>query len=154
MEDLNGDGVDELLIKCTNSNYPTDIIADAYTYDDSQVKRILLSWERSFYTLCEGNVLKYHGSGGACEFEDRVCKFEGKFMFTEKCNYTTEMLAAPKTIMELGMHGGGGSKVPYYFIGEDGIQTTVSDDVAKEKSNQIDSYQTKQVAWTPITQAL
>lgn len=47
--DLNGDGTDELLIGCGTDS----TIADAFTFENGQVKRILFSWARSYYEMCE-----------------------------------------------------------------------------------------------------
>lgn len=63
--DLNGDGIDELIIG--NNMYDNILITDIYYYDGSSAKSLLGGfWYRNSVTIYENGKFIVHGSGGAC----------------------------------------------------------------------------------------
>lgn len=69
-------------------------------------------------------------------------------------DYSSDALAAPKTILKLELDRTTKSTSPYYFTGEDGNEKTISDAEAKTKRNEFDSYAVVTINWIPITQGL
>lgn len=69
--DLNGDGMDELLIGMDTEEEQQynevfqNVIYDMYTYMDGQIIHLATSGERFTYQLCEDNTIYYFGSSGA-----------------------------------------------------------------------------------------
>lgn len=69
--DLNGDGVEELLIgmdadeETQYGDIYQNMIYDLYTYMNDKVVHLATSGERFVYQLCEDNTIYYWGSGGA-----------------------------------------------------------------------------------------
>ena len=69
--DLNGDGIDELLIGMDSEEEQQygdtyqNLIYDLYTYMDDRIIHLATSGERCTYQLCEDNTIYNYGSGGA-----------------------------------------------------------------------------------------
>ena len=151
--DLNADGSQELIIRCTSDIYPNEHVADAYAYDEGQAKRILWSMARVRYTLCSEGYLRFYASGGANTFEDGIYKFAGKFDFSKSTN--ARYVDDPKTIMKIEMDGTSAQKAPYYFTDESGTKKQISDEEAKQKFSEMDAnYPEMNATWIPITQTL
>lgn len=67
IRDLDGDGVDELILGCNEVSYPGwgNFIYDIFTIKDGQRVHILDGWERNIYQLCDDGTIYNSGSGGA-----------------------------------------------------------------------------------------
>lgn len=66
--DLNGDGVEELLIGM-DEDEGIQQIYDLYTYMNEKIVHLATSGERFGYQLCEDNTISYWGSGGVASTE-------------------------------------------------------------------------------------
>ena len=63
--DLDKDGVPELLITSSESEYYDGYLYDMFTLEDGQPVRVLASSDRIHYHLTEDDLILYEGSGGA-----------------------------------------------------------------------------------------
>ena len=63
--DINGDGIDELMIGSVNENAYTGMFFDLYTMVDGQMLLVVSSGERDSYYLCEDYTIANEESGGA-----------------------------------------------------------------------------------------
>lgn len=63
--DINGDGIEELMIGSVNENAYTGMFFDLYTIVDGQISLVISSGERDRYYLCEDYTIANEGSGGA-----------------------------------------------------------------------------------------
>ncbi len=155
LKDLNNDGVQELLIKCNSETYDNDFIADAYTYQDGNLKRILCSWARSNYTLCQNGYLRYYGSGGWNSWTRKIVKFEGEFNLQGSGSGEFQC-AEPSVILELTCDGVASSENagPFYCTREDGQKKQISEAEEQQVYQEIQNYQIEDVDWVPVTQGL
>ncbi len=155
LQDLNNDGVQELLIKCNSETYENDFIADAYTYQDGNLERILCSWARVNYTLCQDGYLRYYGSGGWNSWTREIAKFEGEFNLQGSGSGEFQY-AEPRVILKLTCDGEASSENagPYYCTREDGQKRQISEAEAQQVYQEIQNYQVEDVNWIPVTQGL
>ena len=65
LNDLDGNGVPELLIGSDGGEYPGSYIYDMFTLENGALKRVLASSERVAYMLYPENRILHRGSGGA-----------------------------------------------------------------------------------------
>lgn len=63
--DINGDGIDELMIGAVGKEADTGMFYDLYTIVDGQRSLVVSSGERDRYYLCEDYTIANEGSGGA-----------------------------------------------------------------------------------------
>lgn len=63
--DINGDGIDELMIGGADEDVDTGMFYDLYTIVDGQRALVASSGERDRYYLCEDHTIANEGSGGA-----------------------------------------------------------------------------------------
>ena len=68
--DLNNDGIDELLLYSNEVKF-----LSVYGLQDGEVYNWLSPMTRSSFTLREGNIIEYNGSGGASTWERRLFKY-------------------------------------------------------------------------------
>ncbi|MBR2213749.1 MAG: hypothetical protein IJ889_04865 [Eubacterium sp.] len=81
--DLNGDGVDELIISLLKKKGFDDYIISLYQYVDGEgVKKIEDGWARNRYYLLKDNVLLNEASGGAFNSETSKLKMVGRNLKT------------------------------------------------------------------------
>ena len=66
--DINGDGIEELMIGSVNENAYTGMFFDLYTIVDGQISLVISSGERDRYYLCEDYTIANEGSGGALSY--------------------------------------------------------------------------------------
>ena len=86
--DINGDGIEELMIGSVNENAYTGMFFDLYTIVDGQISLVISSGERDRYYLCEDYTIANEGSGGALSsvsgyydlISDQLQLKEGVFM--------------------------------------------------------------------------
>lgn len=75
LKDLNKDGLPELLIGATTSDYYEGCIIDLFTLQNGQPKRVLASSDRCRYYLRSDNMISCAGSGGASYSSNDLLKF-------------------------------------------------------------------------------
>lgn len=81
--DLNGDGVDELIISLLEKKGFNNYIISIYQYVNGEgVKKIEDGWARNRYYLLKGNVLLNEASGGAFHTETSKLKMIGRNLKT------------------------------------------------------------------------
>lgn len=64
-KDLDGDGIDELLLGSTIKESGETVIYDIFTIKDSKLKHVVSGSERARYYLCKDGTVAMEGSGGA-----------------------------------------------------------------------------------------
>ncbi|SCX11449.1 hypothetical protein SAMN02910339_01639 [Lachnospiraceae bacterium YSD2013] len=84
IEDIDGDGVDELLLG-ENDPHPEKeydgIIYDLYTYEDGYIKHLFSGWPRNAYHLTDGNEFVCEWATSADEFGKKYYKYsEGELI--------------------------------------------------------------------------
>ena len=88
--DIDGDGIEELLIGSVNKDADpyTGMFFDLYTMIDGQRTLVVSSEERNRYYLCEDHTIAYEGSGSAWNSDYKYYDFvSGKLQFKENVFY-------------------------------------------------------------------
>lgn len=88
--DIDGDGIEELLIGSVNKDADpyTGMFFDLYTMIDGQRTLVVSSAERNRYYLCEDHTIAYEGSGSAWNSDYKYYDFvSGKLQFKENVFY-------------------------------------------------------------------
>ncbi len=65
MMDIDGNGIDELIIGENGSGAWDGVIYNMYTLADGQMVRVIYGWDRNRYYLCDNGLIANEGSGGA-----------------------------------------------------------------------------------------
>lgn len=79
--DLDGDGIEELIIGChnpeDNNDYFNDIIFALFTINEGEPVKVLQSWVRNRHYLCPDNLIRCEGSSGASNNDIGIYAFAG-----------------------------------------------------------------------------
>ncbi len=81
--DLDGDGIEELILGDSGQNDDDDIIYDIYTIKDGEMVHTLMGWERNYYFLCTNGTLANVASGGASLYGTRYYTYTGQMITAE-----------------------------------------------------------------------
>ena len=65
MMDIDGNGIDELIIGENGSGAWDGVIYNMYTLVDGQIVRVIYGWDRNRYYLCDNGLIANEGSNGA-----------------------------------------------------------------------------------------
>lgn len=65
MMDIDGNGIDELIIGENGSGAWDRVIYNIYTIVDGQMVRVICGWDRNRYYLCDNGLIANEGSNGA-----------------------------------------------------------------------------------------
>lgn len=92
IQDLDGNGINELIFGSTNTDAPNYEIYDIYTIKDGQMIHTVKGWERNIYYLCKDGVLANYGSGGASLHTSSYYTYTGQIIDLEQPDGLIESL--------------------------------------------------------------
>ena len=137
LQDLDGDGTEELLIGCrTGDAYSDEIVLELFTVKDGAAVNIFSSGERDRYYLCSDGTIANEASSSA---------FESHF------RYYTYQNGALALREEFGFDLAANRNEPWYRVSADGEKTVISEDEASAATERYkNSYIA--VAYTPFAE--
>lgn len=149
--DLNDDGIDELLINSSSSSGTKDVILDAFTFQNGEVKRILYSYSsRSFYTLKKNGYLCQYISGGITVNRWVISRFDGDFTFVE--DNGGKSIANQNCLLQYGSDSSDPSKYDYYKIENEGLKQRLTEKEYKSFEREIDAkYEDETIDWISVS---
>ncbi len=77
MEDIDGDGTEELIFGENGPEAWDGVVYDLYTIHDGELVHVFDGWDRNRYYLCENGMIANEGSSGAAYSEYSYYVFEG-----------------------------------------------------------------------------
>ena len=125
IEDLDGDGIDELIFggNVTEPDAAWDgIIYDIYTISDGELIHVLDGWERNRYFLCENGMIANEGSSGAADSNYTYFTFE-----------KSELHLVESVIYD-GMKD---AENPWFYSTESEYDAENADPISEEQANEI-----------------
>ena len=137
LQDLDGDGTEELLIGCrTGDAYSDEIVLELFTVRDGAAANIFSSGERDRYYLCSDGTIANEASSSAFESHFRYYTYQnGALALREEFSFD---LAANRN-------------EPWYRVSSDGEKTVISEDEASAATERYkNSYIA--VAYTPFSE--
>lgn len=109
LEDLNRDGIDELVIlpkgSLSTNGLENDCMIDAvYTLVDGKPKRVLYSWDRNRNYLCADGGIYSEGSDGAAYFTACIYDIKGGKAVVREGVQTADKMDANGEYLEVGVY--------------------------------------------------
>lgn len=141
IDDLDGDGINELLLGENGWYDGSGVIFDVYTIENGEMLHTVMGWERNRYYLCENGLLANEGSSGAEYSEHRYYQYCGQVITS----------ATETGLIERIFSNGSRDDEILWFYSHSVVNDEEAEPISRERAFEIiESYHYIQLNFTPF----